>query len=265
MDSKKESNEKEKTIEKKVNRQSILDNVKSNYTLSKISGFFKKNKLLKIIQHNKEIQKRLNININNYIEYRDIYTKIELELIPKENRYGEIITPLNKADEKYYHIYFDDNKEERMRTFLDEKEKPKRIKLIIDYQIKSLKNLFSQCSFIESINFKRFYRNNIDDMSNMFMGCSSLKEIKFDTFNTDNVNDMSDMFRECSSLKKLDLSKFNTNKVTKMKEMFYDCRALKEINIPNFNINDVMDMNYMFFNCESLEEVILIILIAKKM
>ena len=29
----------------------------------------KKNKLLEIIKYNKKLQKRLNININNYIEY----------------------------------------------------------------------------------------------------------------------------------------------------------------------------------------------------
>ena len=195
------------------------------------------------------MQKRLNINLNDYIEYREKYTEIEIELIPIENGYGKIINPLNKTDEKYYHIYFDNNKEERMRTFLDEKEKVKKIKLIIDYQIKSFKNLFSQCYFLTSINFKRFYRNNIEDMSNMFSTCSSLKEIKFDNFNTDNVTDMTNMFRGCSSLEKLDLSKFNTNKVINMKEMFYDCRTLKEINIPNFNINKVMNMNNMFYNC----------------
>ena len=42
------------------------------------------------------------------------------------------------------------------------------IKIIIDYQIKSFELLFYECKCIESINFKKFYRNNINNMENMF-------------------------------------------------------------------------------------------------
>ena len=69
-----------------------------------------------------------------------------------------------------------------------------KIKIIIDYQVKSFKELFSGCYYIESINFKKFYRNNITDMSYMFAGCSSLKELNLNNFNTNNVTNMSDMF-----------------------------------------------------------------------
>ena len=34
-------------------------------------------------------------------------------------------------------------------------------KIIIDYQVKSFKDLFFLCECIESINFKKFYRNNV--------------------------------------------------------------------------------------------------------
>jgi len=50
-----------------------------------------------------------------------------------------------------------------------------KINIIIDYQNESLSNLFDNCRCIESINFKKFYRNNITNMSYMFCGCSSLK------------------------------------------------------------------------------------------
>ena len=73
-------------------------------------------------------------------------------------------------------------------------EKIKIIKIIIDYQVKSLENLFNDCKCIESINFKKFYRNNITDMSSMFYKCSSLKELILNNFNTNNVIDMSWMF-----------------------------------------------------------------------
>ena len=50
---------------------------------------------------------------------------------------------------------------------------------------------------IESIHFKKFYRNNIANMSWMLNGCSSLKELNLNNFNTNNVIDMYDMFYVC--------------------------------------------------------------------
>ena len=62
----------------------------------------------------------------------------------------------------YYHIYFNDNKEEIKNKYeINKEDKVTKIKIIIDYQVKSLKELFSWCECIESINFKNFYRNNV--------------------------------------------------------------------------------------------------------
>ena len=47
------------------------------------------------------------------------------------------------------------------KTKLNEEDKVSKINIIIDYQIKSFKYLFSYCKCIESIEFKKFYRNNI--------------------------------------------------------------------------------------------------------
>ena len=82
---------------------------------------------------------------------------------------------------------------------IDEEDKVTKIKIIIDYQVKSFKGLFSLCECIESINFKKFYRNNIDNMGDMFYGCSSLKELNLNNFNTNNVTDMRSMFYGCSN------------------------------------------------------------------
>ena len=49
------------------------------------------------------------------------------------------------------------------------------IKIIIDYHVKSLAELFLDCDCIESIYFKKFYRNNINNMDHMFFLCLSLK------------------------------------------------------------------------------------------
>ena len=154
------------------------------------------------------IQKRINININDYKLSSEIYSSIEIEVIPANNKYGQFINFIDKEKEIYYHIYFNYNKEEIKRNYLKENEEIKIIKIIIDYPVKSFMKLFYKCKCIESIYFKKFSRNNIQNMCAMFYKCSSLKELNITKFNTNNVTDMSLMFFECPLLKELNLSNF---------------------------------------------------------
>ena len=125
--------------------------------------------------------------------------------------------------------HFNDNKNKEIEnTSLQKNDNVSKISIIIDYQIKSFSKLFYKCGCIESIKFKKFYRNNVTDMSYMFFGCSSLKE--------------------------LNLNNFNTNNVTNMRAMFYGCSSLKELNLYNFNTNNVIDVNLMFFGCANLKK-----------
>ena len=200
-----------------------LRNLKSDYFIQKFFGYMSKRKSLETIRYNKNIQKRINININHYKAYSEEYSSIELDIIPMKGEYGKFIS-INEEDKKYLHIYFNDNKKKEIeRTYLDEDENVSKISIIIDYQIKSFSELFYYCECIESIKFKKFYRNNVTDMSGMFSGCSSLKELNLNNFNTNNVTDMSRMFYGCSSLKELNLNNFNTNNVTNMSCMFSGC------------------------------------------
>ena len=185
--------------------------------------YIHKRKTLETIKYNKSIQKRLNININDYKAYSEKFSSIELEIIPIQNEYGSFIK-IKEEDKKYFHIYFNDNKEEEIkRTSLNEDDTVSKINIIIDYQVTSFYCLFLNCKCIESINFKKFYRNNITDMSVMFRGCSSLKKLNINNFNTNNVTDMRLMFSECSLLKELNLNNFNTNNVIDMCGMFSGC------------------------------------------
>ena len=134
-----------------------------------------------------------------------MYSSIEIELKLADDKYDEFIN-ISDKDKEYYHIYFDNSNEEIKRNYLKENEKLKMIKIIIDYQIKSFEHLFNNCDCINSIFFKKFYRNNITNMSYMFYGCSSLKELNLTNFNTDSVTDMSHMFYGCLSLRELNLS-----------------------------------------------------------
>ena len=166
-----------------------LIDIKSCYIMKKIFHNIQKRIYLVIIKYNINIQQRLNININNYKEFSELYSSIELEIIPIQNKYGTFIN-INEKDKKYFHIYFNDNKEEMEKTELNEEDKVSKINIIIDHQIKSFNHLFFNCECIESINFKKFYRNNIKDMRSMFSYCSSLKELNLSNFDTNNVTDM---------------------------------------------------------------------------
>ena len=176
MDSKDIINtEKENEKLKLITSKNKFINIKSDYILKKLFNNMEKRISLKIIKCNINIQKRLKIDINNYKDFSEKFSSIELEIIPIQNEYGPFID-IKEENKKYFHIYFNDNKEEIKKTELNNEDKVSKINIIIDYQIKSFKELFNYCICIEYINFKKFYRNNITDMSYMFFECSSLKE-----------------------------------------------------------------------------------------
>ena len=245
--------EKEESVSIKLKNK--FTEIKSDYFLERVFNYMHKVAKLKIIKNNKNIQKRLKININDYKEYSEIYSSIEIEIIPKKNEYGKYIN-IKEGDKKYYHIYFNDNKKDEIkRTYLNKDEQISKINIIIDYQIISFSYLFSNCYCIESINFKKFYRNNINDMSGMFHGCSYIKELNLSNFNTNNVNDTNEMFYKCSSLEQLNISNFNTNNIQNMSAMFYECSSLKELDVSNFNTNNETNLFMMFAKCKSLKEL----------
>ena len=207
---------------KRIKTNVDLLNLKSDYFLQKLFFNMKKYKRLEILKYNKKLQKRLNLSINDYKEYSQIYSNIEIELKLNDNIYGKFIN-ISNEDKEYYHIYFDNSKKEIKKYCLLKNDNIKKIKIIIEHQIKSFKNLFYRCKCISSIFFKKFHRVNIVDMSLMLSECSSLKEFKFSNFNTNSVINLIGMFSGCSSLKELNLNNYNTNNVTDMNYMFGGC------------------------------------------
>ena len=213
-----------------LNQRKKLEDIKADYFLQQLFDMSHKRRALEVIRYNKNIQQRINININDYKENSKIYSSIEIELIPAKKLFGEFIN-IEKEDEKYYHIYFNNKTEEIKRNTFNKKDKVKKIRIKVDYQVKSFQNLFYNCNIIESIYFKKFLRNNITNMSYMFYNCSKLKELNLSNFNTDNVTNMSYMFSRCSSLKELKLNNLNTNNVIDMNNMFSDCSSLNKLNL----------------------------------
>ena len=90
-----------------------------------------KKKKLEIVKYNKRIQNRLNLDIKDYKEY----CEIEVDIIPARGKYGKFIN-INEKYKLYYHIYFNDNKEEIKNKYeIEEEDKVTKIKIIIDYQV----------------------------------------------------------------------------------------------------------------------------------
>ena len=167
----------------------VFENIKNRYILKIIFDHLKESKLLQIVKYNKNIQKRLDIDLNDYKTFK----KIILEIIPIQKKDLDIFIKYKKEEEKYYHIYFNDEIKEKKRNFFYYYEKISKIKIIIDEQIKSLSNLFS-CECIEKIIFKKFNRKDITSMNNFFNGCISLKEIDLHIIDTNNVTSMYSLF-----------------------------------------------------------------------
>ena len=122
--------EKEKEYSKLIIPENMFKNLKSDYFIRKIFDYIHKKKSLETIRYNKNIQKRINININHYKEYSEKYSSIEIEIKPKEKEYGRFIN-IKEEDEKYYHIYYNDNNREIKREN----------KNIITKKIKKIKSL----------------------------------------------------------------------------------------------------------------------------
>ena len=191
--------EQEQEQAKTINSNNMLNNLKSDYFIRKLFEYMSKKKSLETIKYNKNIKKRMDINIKDYKDYSEKYSSIKLEIIPIKDKYGKFIN-IEEKDKEYYHIYFNGNKEKEIKsTSINENHNISKINIIIDYQVESFSKLFENCEWIESINFKKFYRNNVTVMSYMFNESSSLKELNLNNFNTNNVTNMSCMFDGCSS------------------------------------------------------------------
>ena len=142
---------------KSINSNYKLNNLKSDYFIQKLFYYIYKRKSLEIIKYNKSIQKKMNININNYKEYSEIYSAIEIEIKPIKNECGTFIN-VGEYEKEYYHIYYNDNKKKEIKsTSLNEDDKVPKINIIIDYHATSFKGLFNECECIESSTNKLKY------------------------------------------------------------------------------------------------------------
>ena len=205
-----------------------LENIKSKYVLRKVADNLSQNQLLKLINYNKNIQEKLEIGINTY---KKVYNQTIIEIIPCEKFiYGPFIN-FPVENEKYFHIYFNNEKNERKNQMISEDDNIEKIKIIIDEEVNSFNGLFRCAHTIKKINFHKFNRTDIIDMNSMFFGCIHMQELNNPNFHTNSVTDMSQMFSVCSRLKKINVQNFITNNVTNMSHMFNKCSQIKKLNL----------------------------------
>ena len=143
MGNKNISNFLEVNLEKDVAKFDFsINNIKSKYILKQILDNLHKLKLLQIIRYNKNIQNKRDINLKDYKEYSKQYSSIEIDIIPINKEIKKIINIKDKKDQSYYHIYLNDSKEEIKDNISIKKDKIKKFVVKIDYQVKSLSELF---------------------------------------------------------------------------------------------------------------------------
>ena len=119
-------------------------------------------------------------------------------------------------------------------------------------EVTNMREMFSGCRALSSLDLSYFNTQNVTDMSWMFDGCSALTSLDVSHFSTQNVTKMWYMFSDCSGLPSLDLSNFNTQKVTGMSGMFRGCSGLTSLDLSHFNTQNVTNMGGMFRGCSGL-------------
>ena len=107
--------------------QCNINNIKSKFILKRIFEFLAKKQKMKIIKNNNNIKNKLNINID---DYKKLYEIVEIEIIPADNKFGRFINILNDEEEDNYRIFFNDSKKEIKRTYINQSDKVKKIRVL---------------------------------------------------------------------------------------------------------------------------------------
>jgi surface protein len=97
--------------------------------------------------------------------------------------------------------------------------------------------------------------NTHTSLRNMFSCCFNLATVNTQDWDTSNVTDMGYMFNYCHKLTSLDLSAWNTSKVTDMGMMFMNCSNLTTVDLSNFDMTNVTNYMSMFSGCYELHTV----------
>ena len=118
--------------------------------------------------------------------------------------------------------------------------------------VTNMSGMFSDCYSLTALDLSGFDTSAVTNMYSMFYGCQSLTSVDVSGFDTSAVTDMGAMFGCCKSLTSLDLSGFDTSSVTDMGGMFHSCQSLTALDLSGFDTSAVTYMHSMFYGCQSL-------------
>jgi len=228
----------------------MMEGIKNVYVLQRIFKYIPEGQYLKILNHNKKMQKRLKISLE---DFKNNLNQMIIEMKSKNNASINNLKLNFIGEPNKLHIYsVEENKDINKNGNIS--GEAIKIRLVIDYDKKMnlLKGLFKSCTDIETLSFIKFNRRDILDMSDMFMNCESLTKINISKLKTDSVITMENMFSGCKELQSIDLSNLNTDNVSNMKGIFNGCQKLLEVNISHLNTDYVEDTSLMFNGCSSL-------------
>ena len=99
----KENKNNEKLLQN-IELKAKIENINSKFNLAHIFNNLQKHKFFNIIKYNKALQNRLDLNIKNYKECSELFTPIEIEIIPAEKNMVNLLI-LNMKSKKYILIY----------------------------------------------------------------------------------------------------------------------------------------------------------------
>ncbi len=257
------------TFERLIVKENKIKLVNDEILISKPDNNFlppilneKNKKLIGIFQNNKGILiKKIVDDILEKKKNKDLNYIVCKYEIQKEKLNEEIqiinFDEDNKKEIEEKCIIFINKKKTKLFSFKHKLDKEGENEIIILFKknLINMKKLFSECIYLQSINFEYFKSNDIINMSELFYKCNSIKNIDFSNFNTKKVKDMSWMFYECKNLKKINLSKFNTENTTDISFMFQGCENLENIDLSNFITKNLVEMKSLFYNCRNLKNV----------
>ena len=124
----------------------MIEGIKSEYILRKVFKYIPEGIYLRILNHNKKLQKKLNIILDDFKKYSD---QIVIEIIPAKKIPYKSTFISKCGPESAYHIYFNESTKEMERNYLLKNEKVEKIKVKIDIkeEIKSVEGLFKYCRY----------------------------------------------------------------------------------------------------------------------
>ena len=112
--------------------------------------------------------------------------------------------------------------------------------------------LFSNCSYVKSLDVAHFNTSNVKDFTYLFNNCNQAKINISKDWDTSKVTTMQNAFNSCRVITELDLSNWNTSNVTNIEAMFNSCSGLQRLDLKNWTIPKITNLNNLFNNCDVL-------------